>query len=182
MTPQRRQTILKARKILSHVIDEQFDSEVMFLQQLVRARSTNRYTAEESPADVPVEAEVAATICKQMRSFGWQPTLHGVSVQRLNVLYVRRGKAESKTLILNTHMDTAPTSDMYTRDPWGAQIENGRLYGIGAADAKAQIAAFIYAVHALDLAGLEFAGTLKLAFVVDEEKCNSLSNLFVVTL
>jgi acetylornithine deacetylase/succinyl-diaminopimelate desuccinylase-like protein len=104
-----------------------------------------------------------------MHSFGWLPTLHGVSEQRRNVLYVRPGKAKGKTLILDTHMDTVPASNEYIRDPWGAQIENGRLYGVGAADAKAQIAAFIYAVHTLDLAGIELAGTLKLAFVCDEE-------------
>lgn len=169
VTPLTRQRSLKAKNIVSHLIDEHFESEVAFLQQLIRAKSANLYTAETSPADVPVEAEVAAAICEQMHSFGWQPALHGISVQRRNVLYIRPGKAERKTLILNTHMDTVPASDRYTRDPWGAQIEHGRLYGVGAADAKAQIAAFIYAVHTLDLAGIAFAGTLKLAFVVDEE-------------
>jgi succinyl-diaminopimelate desuccinylase len=164
-----RHTILKAKDILSHIIDEHFGDEVTFLQRLIRAKSENVYTAETSPADIPVEAEVAAIICRQMRSFGWQPMLYGVSEQRCNVLYVRSGKSGRKTLILNTHMDTVPASDAYTRDPWGAQIENGRLYGVGAADAKAQIAAFVYAARALDLAGITLSGTLKLAFVVDEE-------------
>jgi succinyl-diaminopimelate desuccinylase len=169
VTPLTRRSILKKRDILSHIIDEHFEDEIAFLQQLIRRKSANHYTAETSPADVPVEAEVAATICEQIRSFDWQPTLHGVSEQRCNVLCVRPGKAKGKTLILNTHMDTVPASERYNRDPWGAQIENGRLYGVGAADAKAQIAAFMYATRILDLAGIELAGTLKLAFVVDEE-------------
>jgi acetylornithine deacetylase/succinyl-diaminopimelate desuccinylase-like protein len=164
-----RHTILNTRDILSHIIDEHFEDEVTFLQRLIRAKSENFYTAETSPADVPVEAEVAATICEQMRSFSWQPQLLGISEQRRNVLYVRSGKSREKTLILNTHMDTVPASEAYTCDPWGAQIENGRLYGVGAADAKAQIAAFMYAARTLDLAGIELAGTVKLAFVVDEE-------------
>jgi acetylornithine deacetylase/succinyl-diaminopimelate desuccinylase-like protein len=46
---------------------------------------------------------------------------------------------------------------------------HGRLYGVGAADAKAQIAAFIYAACALRVAGMALAGNLILAFVVDEE-------------
>jgi acetylornithine deacetylase/succinyl-diaminopimelate desuccinylase-like protein len=104
-----------------------------------------------------------------MRSFGWQPQLLGIKPQRCNVLYVRAGKSGGKTLILNTHMDTVKPSDAYTRDPWGAQIEHGRLYGLGAADAKAQIAAFMYAARMLDLAGITLAGTMKLVFVVDEE-------------
>jgi acetylornithine deacetylase/succinyl-diaminopimelate desuccinylase-like protein len=43
------------------------------------------------------------------------------------------------------------------------------LYGVGAADAKAQIAAFIYATHALRKAGIHLTGGVTLAFVVDEE-------------
>src|SRR5260370_38952364 len=65
-------------------------------------------------------------------------------------------------------MDTVEPSD-YTRDPWGGQIEEGRLLRVGAADAKAQIAAFIYAAYALQRLDLNVGGHLTLAFVVDEE-------------
>ncbi len=155
---------------LSHIIHERFTSEVEFLQQLVRANSVNTYTAEASPPDGPVEAEVAAIVHAKLRQLGWQPALYGVSPERPNVLCTLPAAEEAgRTLILTIHMDTVPASQAYTRDPWGAQIENGRLYGLGAADAKAQIAAFIYAAHALELAGVRLAGNLTLAFVVDEE-------------
>src|SRR5436853_7900790 len=86
-----------------------------------------------------------------------------------NVLCHLQGACEArKTLILTTHMDTVEPSD-YTRDPWGAEIEGKRLYGVGAADAKAQIAAFIYATRALREAGITLAGKVILALVVDEE-------------
>src|SRR5271154_5916858 len=101
ITPLTRQKILKEKSVLSRSIDEHFESEVTFLQQLIRAKSANLSTAETSAADDPVEAEVAAIICEQMHSFGWQPDLIGVSSHRRNVLYVRAGKTEeSKTLIL----------------------------------------------------------------------------------
>jgi len=156
--------------ILSHIIREHFESEIEFLQQLVRANSVNPYTAEASPPDVPVEAEVATIIHEKMRQLGWRPAMHGVSPKRPNVLCTLPSAEEvERTLILTIHMDTVPASQAYTRDPWGAQIENGRLYGLGAADAKAQIAAFIYAAYALQQAGVQLAGNLTLAFVVDEE-------------
>lgn len=156
--------------IFSHIIRERFESEIEFLQQLVRANSVNAYTAEASPPDVPVEAEVAALIHEKMRQLGWRPAMHGVSPERPNVLCTLPGAEEAgRTLILTIHMDTVPASQAYTRNPWGAQIENGRLYGVGAADAKAQIAAFIYAAHALELASVRLAGNLTLAFIVDEE-------------
>ena len=161
---------MEQQKVLPHVIQELFESEIEFLQRLVRANSANAYTADTSPPDVSVEAEVAAIIHEETRQLGWRPALHGVSPQRPNVLCTLQGAVEAgRTLILTTHMDTVPASQAYTRDPWGAQIENGRLYGVGAADAKAQIAAFIYAAHAMELAGIQLAGSLKLAFVVDEE-------------
>ena len=162
--------MLKQNDVLSHVIDEHFNDEVVFLQQLVRAKSENLYTPDTSPANVAVEAKVAATIYKQMQQLKWNPALYGVSPQRQNVLCTLPGSSRSgKTLILTAHMDTVPASHAYTRDPWSAEIEQGRLYGVGAADSKAQIAAFLYAVQAVQQTGIPVAGTLQLAFVVDEE-------------
>jgi len=170
ITLQTRYTTLEQQKALSHVVHELFESEIEFLQRLVRANSVNAYTADTSSPDVPVEAEVTAIILEKMRQLAWRPALHGISSRRPNVLCTLPGADEGgRTLILTIHMDTVPASQAYTRDPWGAQIENGRLYGVGAADAKAQISAFIYAVHTLELAGIQLAGNLKLAFVVDEE-------------
>src|SRR6266700_745078 len=159
------------RQQLGQIIDQHFVAEVEFLQRLVRAKSANSYTIDTSPTDVPVEAEVAAIIHEQMRHFGWPSQLIGVAVARPNVFCHLPGPTttDGKTLILNTHMDTVPASAAYTRDPWSADLVEGRLYGLGAADAKAQIAAFLYAVRALQLAGIQLAGTLKLAFVVDQE-------------
>src|SRR5256885_330106 len=163
-------TTLEQYTVLSHIIHECYESEIEFLQQLVHANSVNPYTADTSPPDVPVEAEVAALIHEKMCKLGWRPAMHGVSPERPNVLCTLPGAEEAgRTLILTIHMDTVSASQAYTRDPWGAQIENGRLYGLGAADAKAQIAAFIYAAHALELAGVRLVGNLTLAFVADEE-------------
>ena len=124
---------------------------------------------ETSSSDVPVEKEVAAVIHQELHGLGFQAELRGVSAQRPNVVCHLPGSGKSgRTLILTTHMDTVEPSD-YMRDPWGAEIEGGRLYGVGAADAKAQIAAIIYAVYALREVGIPPAGTVILAFVVDEE-------------
>ena len=156
---------------LSALIEERFSEEVFFLQQLVQSRSSNSFTPEHSPPDAPVEAQVAALIHEQMLSLGFPAELHGVSPQRPNVVCSLPGTdaPAGKTLILTTHMDTVVPSAAYTRDPFGAEIDGGRLYGLGAADAKAQIAAFIYAVLALRRAGVRLKGNLTLAFVVDEE-------------
>ena len=161
---------MESNATLSSYVEEHFAQEVDFLQRLVRARSTNPYAADTSPADVPVEAAVASIIMQEMVQVELQGALYGISSQRQNVLCTLTGSGESnKTLILTTHMDTVQASDAYTRDPWEAVIEKGRLYGLGVADAKAQIAAFLYAAHSVRRAGIRLAGNLQLAFVVDEE-------------
>src|SRR5258708_15599950 len=166
---QTRHITLEQQQVLPRVIQELFESEVEFLQRLVRTNSANTYTVDTTPPDAPVEAEVAAIILEKLRQLAWKPALHGISSERPNVLCTVPGaEGAGRTLILTIHMDTVPASQAYTRDPWGAQIENGRLYGLGAADAKAQIAAFIYAAHALELAGIRLAGDLKLPLFVDQ--------------
>ena len=154
---------------LSTIIAANFGQQVAFLQRLVQANSANPYTPEASAPDAPVEKEVAAVTHQELQRLGFTAELVGVTTQRPNVVSILPGSAEAgKILMLTTHMDTVEPSD-YTRDPWGAEIEGGRLYGVGAADAKAQIAAFIYATRALREAGIMLAGKLMLAFVVDEE-------------
>lgn len=154
---------------IAAIIQDQFQQEVAFLQRLVRAKSSNPFTPETMRPDHPVEAEVATVIHQELLRLDYQPEVVGISAQRPNVLcHIRGDGSNEKTLILTTHMDTVEPND-YTRDPWGAQMEQGRLYGVGVADAKAQIAAFIYAVRALRQAGVTLAGNITLAFVADEE-------------
>jgi succinyl-diaminopimelate desuccinylase len=158
------------QQAVSTRIDEQFAQQVDFLRRMVKTRSNNGFTPELSPPDVAVEEQVAAVIFRQMEQLGFQTSLRGVSPQRPNVLSTLPGSDPAgKMLILTTHMDTVEPSGNYSRDPFGAEIDGGRLYGVGAADAKAQIAAFIYAAHALRSGGVRLTGHLSLAFVVDEE-------------
>jgi len=127
---------MKHQDTLSAVIGEQFRQQVDFLRRLVRTKSTNPFTPDTSSPSAPIEAEVADVVYRELQRLGFQPEMHGVSVQRPNVLCQLRGSGSlDKTLILSAHMDTVEPSN-YTRDPWEAHIEQGRLYGIGAADAK----------------------------------------------
>lgn len=160
---------MKHQEHISSIVAELFRQQVSFLRKLVQTKSTNPFTPDTSPPDAPVEAEIAAIVQEECRLLGFQPQQHGVSPQRPNVLCHVPGSGEDKrTLILTIHMDTVEPSD-YTRDPWSARVEGGRLYGVGAADAKAQIAAFIYAVYALQKTRISPKGNILLAFVVDEE-------------
>lgn len=43
-------------------------------------------------------------------------------------------------LLLNVHLDTVPANTGWTRDPFRAVIDDGKLYGLGSADTKGAIA------------------------------------------
>jgi len=79
--------------------------------------------------------------------------------------------AHGRSLVLNGHIDVVPvgTKRFWNYDPWGGEIEGDRLYGRGAADMKGGLTAMLYAVKAIQKAGLDLAGDVILQSVTDEE-------------
>src|SRR5579862_8329373 len=70
-------------------------------------------------------------------------------------LAARWGSGDGPCLVLNGHMDVVPAGsrDLWSTDPWGAEIRDGRLYGRGACDMKAGLAAALGAIRAIQRAG-----------------------------
>ncbi|AUP80045.1 M20 family metallo-hydrolase [Flavivirga eckloniae] len=61
-----------------------------------------------------------------------------------NVWAVNKYFDESKpTLLLNSHHDTVKPNSAYTRDPFKASVEDGKLYGLGSNDAGGCLVALI---------------------------------------
>ena len=90
---------------------------------------------------------------------------------RPNVTAIRAGRGGGRSLALSGHVDVVPPGPLsqWTRDPWGGQIENGRLYGRGALDMKGGLIAAIHAAHAVVAAGIPLRGDLVLESVIEEE-------------
>lgn len=91
---------------------------------------------------------------------------------RPNVVGVHHvDRPAGRSLILNGHVDVVPAgpSDAWTRPPFGAVIEDGRMYGRGAGDMKSGVAAFLHAFLAIRRAGFEPASELILQSVIEEE-------------
>ncbi|MCB1647387.1 MAG: ArgE/DapE family deacylase [Pseudomonadales bacterium] len=90
----------------------------------------------------------------------------------INVVGTHRPRQETgRSLILNGHIDVVPTGplDMWAHPPFQPFVENGWLFGRGAADMKAGIAANIFAVDALRRLGYQPAATLYQQSVTEEE-------------
>ncbi len=96
---------------------------------------------------------------------------HGIQANRLKNNVWAGNKyfdPEKYSILLNSHIDTVKPNKDYTRDPYKADEENGKLYGLGANDAGgclvSLIAAFLYFY---DLPDLKF--NLLLAATAEEE-------------
>ena len=73
-------------------------------------------------------------------------TARGVEVRRLhnNIYALSQGfDAKKPTLMLNSHQDTVKPSSAYTRNPFDATIEDGRIYGLGSNDAGASLVSLV---------------------------------------
>ena len=85
--------------------------------------------------------------------------------------------------MLNGHLDTKPVGHalpLWHSDPLSPQIRGGRLYGLGASDMKAAVAAMVFAALALRESRVPRPrGDLVLAFVADEEAGSTLGSRFV---
>jgi succinyl-diaminopimelate desuccinylase len=94
---------------------------------------------------------------------------HTAKHPRLNVIGRREFDRPGKTLHLNGHFDVVPAGRGWTRDPFGGEVANGRIYGRGTCDMKGGIAAAIFAAEVLRRSGVALQGALEISGTVDEE-------------
>ena len=90
---------------------------------------------------------------------------------RPNVVGQFKGTGEGRSLILNGHVDTVTIEprNEWTRDPFGAEIDDGRMYGRGTSDMKGGLLAGILAMIYLIEAGVQLRGDVTVESVVNEE-------------
>lgn len=150
-------------------IDQHFDEEVQFLQALVQV-----------PTDTPPgnNAPHAERTAELLHTYGFEAEKHAVpaadvhayGMQSITNLIVRRPYGHGgRTIALNAHGDVVPPGEGWSRDPYGASIEDGTLYGRAAAVSKSDFATFTYAVRALEAVAQPRQGTVELHFTYDEE-------------
>jgi succinyl-diaminopimelate desuccinylase len=94
---------------------------------------------------------------------------HTAEHPRLNVVGLRRGRALRPAVHLNGHVDVVPAGAGWTLDPFRGTVRYGRVYGRGACDMKAGIAAALYAAEAIRRAGVDMNGSIEISGTVDEE-------------
>ncbi|NND08157.1 MAG: M20/M25/M40 family metallo-hydrolase [Saprospiraceae bacterium] len=94
---------------------------------------------------------------------------HGIKTFRRghNVLAFSGGGSSRPTVLLCSHHDTVRPNKGYTRDPYQAEVLDGKLYGLGSNDAGGALVSLIAAYIVLSEENLPFQ--LALACVAEEE-------------
>lgn len=120
-----------------------------------------------TPSVTGEEAAVAGVAAGWLRARGVEANIVEAAPGRPNVIAsIGTGP---RGLVLNGHYDVVPVGDGWTRDPWGAEIADGRLYGRGSADMKAGVACAMAAFVACARAVPNPRARLLLTLVIDEE-------------
>ena len=113
---------------------------VALLKELITISSFSR--EEDKTADV-IEAFLQERKVKTQRQ--------GNNIWAYNAHF----DSSKPTLLLNSHHDTVKPNSGYSRDPFSADVEDGKLYGLGSNDAGgclvSLIATFLYYYNAEDL-------------------------------
>jgi acetylornithine deacetylase len=131
--------------------------ELTLLQQLVAIPSVSGE-----------EAALAAFVEETARGWGLEVVRDDTSV-RVEV----RGRSAGATLALVSHLDVVPPGAGWTRDPFTPTVEGDRLYGRGAGDAKASVAAMVTAAKDLADGAAVASGRLLVILGYGEETKNT---------
>lgn len=149
-------------------IDAHFDEEVGFLQALVQVPT------DTPPGDNAPHAERTA---EWLQRFGFEAERHPVpewalqeyGMTSITNLIVRRAYGPGPTIALNAHGDVVPPGDGWHHDPYGGEIQAGRLYGRASAVSKSDFATYTFAVRAIETLRSQLKGACELHFTYDEE-------------
>ncbi len=171
MNPETQTHILNA-------VDSQFDEQTDFLAEITTHASIrgNEQSAQRF-VDTELRGRGYATDLweidlDQISGLpGFSPVI-GNYDEALNLVATHRGNSKKgRSLILNGHIDVVPVGplDMWRHPPFEPYIEDGWMFGRGAGDMKAGLAANLFALDALRAAGLMPASDVFIQSVVEEE-------------
>lgn len=151
---------------------------------------TQRLTAE--PSTLENEASVVNVMEGALLDLGYDPVRVPIDPDRLgahpgfssvpwsyksdqerhNLVAVIKGQAPgARSALFNGHLDVVSAEPLgyWQTAPFTPVIKDGWLYGRGAGDMKAGVAAMVYAAKAVESAGFALKGDLILETVIEEE-------------
>ncbi|MDQ0200489.1 M20 family metallopeptidase [Neobacillus ginsengisoli] len=117
------------------------------------------------------ESRAAQFVYEYLKNLGFEVYIEEVVPGRPNVIGILDSGRPGKTILFEGHTDvvTEGDRDAWSYDPFGATIENGRMFGRGTNDTKGNLSAAVAAVHAIKKSKLKWNGKIILCIPCDEE-------------
>ena len=147
-------------------VDENFDELLSLHRDLVRIPSVNT-------GSMPTGNETeAADFAKQwLGQRGIDSEILESDRDRGNLIAQMSGTSGQNKLLLMSHLDVVPVEDEAKWDyaPFGAEVDEGRVFGRGASDCKGLLASQMMAMSLLQRNGVQLSDNLVLASGADEE-------------
>lgn len=132
------------RAAIDEWVADHEDELISFLQDIVSIHSATTIGEDEE--------EVAKRILEEMEELGYDDAFID---DFGNVHGVVEGESE-EAVMFNSHIDTVGPSDLdqWDWDPYAAEVEDGKMYGLGTSDMKCAMASMVYGGAAI--ANLDF--------------------------
>ena len=167
-------------------IDKNQDEVVTLLQKLIKEPSVNPYFDEEKDymqegraqevlkeylEEMGMEAEYSYPNAQELSKYEGKPGYYADHTfeDRPNLFAKLKGTGGGKSMMMSGHIDVVQRGSKWTKDPFGAEIVDHKLYGRGAVDMKGGIAAMTVALKAIKASGIRLKGDAMIGTVVDEE-------------
>lgn len=149
---------------LNAMIESMHDEMIDTLQKWIRVPSVKGEAAPGAPFGREVRSmlDMALADCGQM----------GFKTQNFDgyIAHADLGEgSDEDALAILAHLDVVPEGDGWKYPPYGAVIENGRMYGRGTSDDKGPAVAALYAMKAVKDAGIPLRRKVRLILGCDEE-------------
>ena len=147
---------------VAELIDSYRDEFVETLKRWVQVPSVKGEPSEGAPfgAEVRSMLDLALDTCREM----------GFAVRNFDGYAgdATLGTA-TETLAVLGHLDVVPVGDGWTKPPFGAVVEDGKIYGRGTNDDKGPTLAALFAMKAIREAGIPLKKSLRAILGCDEE-------------
>lgn len=142
---------------------ESYETEmIQTLRELIRIKSVVEEPKKDAPFGEGVE-KAFQYMMEKSREMGFETFAAGHYGG-----HAEMGAGEECMGIL-VHLDTVPEGEGWTKDPFGGEIEGGKMYGRGTNDDKGPAVAALYAMKALKESGVSLKKRVRLIYGLDEE-------------
>jgi succinyl-diaminopimelate desuccinylase len=150
-------------------VDAHFDEQTRFLQALIQV-PTDTPPGNNTPHALRAAELIEAMGLPIEKYEVPQKEVEAAGLESITNLVARRHYGEGgRTIALNAHGDVVPPGEGWTKEPYGGEIDNGKIYGRASAVSKCDFSTFTFAVRALEEVAKPTQGGIELIFTYDEE-------------